>query len=329
MTESVPEAAYKIAAALEKARRPLLTSHIRLDGDAIGSELALAQMVALRGAAPHVVNDGRVPKLYTFLPGADTVGATVDALRGDYDLVLCLDIPQRSRAGEIFAHLPDDIPVAAIDHHLFVEPVGDPEWRDTGISSTGEMVYRLAVAAGWRIPAEAATCLYAALLTDTGRFTFPNTTPSAMRCAARLMELGADTVRIAEEVYENDPPAVLALRAETIQSLRLHADGRIAVMMITRDMLTRHGVSPVDMHAFSDIPRGISGVRVGVLLMALDGEVKVSLRSRAGINVAPVARGFGGGGHPQAAGCEIAGDLVAAEQAVVAALGKHLDREGE
>lgn len=316
-----------LIAALEKTRRPLLTSHIRLDGDAIGSELALAHILTARGITPHIVNDRAVPQIYAFLPGTDNIAVTPKALRNDYDLVVCLDIPQRTRAGKIFQHLPDDIAVISVDHHPFIEPVGEPEWRDTTISSTGEMIYRLAVSSGWKISAQAATCLYAAILTDTGQFAFPNTTPETMRCAAHLMELGANTVDIAERIYQNEPPNVLALRAETIQSLTLHANKRIAVMTITRDMLARHRVKPIDIHTFSDIPRSIAGVRIGVLLRELDNSVKTSLRSHTGINVAQVARQFDGGGHPQASGCEIQCGLAEAKQKIIKALRAQLDAE--
>lgn len=315
-----------IITALEKSRRPLLTSHIRLDGDAIGSELALAHILTARGITPHIVNDSAVPKIYAFLPGADKIAVTPDALRNDYDLVVCLDIPQRTRAGKIFQHLPSNIVVISIDHHPFIEPVGEPEWRDTSISSTGEMIYNLAVSAGRQISAQAATCLYVAILTDTGQFAFPNTTPATMRCVARLMELGADTVDIAERIYQNEPPNVLALRAETIQSLTLHADNRIAVMTVTRDMLARLCVKPIDIHTFSDIPRSIAGVRIGVLLRESEKGVKVSLRSNPGINVAQIARQFDGGGHPQASGCEIHCGLAEAKQKIIEALRKELNR---
>jgi len=324
---TLPEAATRVIVALEKSRRPLLTSHIRLDGDAIGSELGLAHILKARGAEPRIVNDGPVPEVYRFLPGAEEVGARPDAIGSGCDLAVCLDMALRKRAGSVIERLPRDLPVVSIDHHPFIERVGEPEWRDDAMSSTGEMIHQLAAAAGWKVFPEAATCLYAAILTDTGRFCFPNTTPSALRAAASLMESGADTVRIAEHVYEHEPTNVMALRAETMQRLSLHAEGRIAAMTITREMLDRHKVKPVDLHAFSDIPRSIAGVDVGVLLREMNKKVKVSLRSHHGVDVTPIARQFGGGGHAQAAGCEIPGTLEAAQEAVLKAIQEHLNEK--
>lgn len=320
----LPEPAWKVLSCLEKARRPLIISHIRLDGDAAGSELGLAHILRLRGVQPHIVNDSPVPEILRFLPGADEIGTSPDEVQNDYDLVIALDMATRDRAPKVFERLDRDCPVVAVDHHPPVAQVGDPEWKDPSRSSVGEMIHELAAAACWRVPSEAATCLYAAILTDTGRFTFPNTTPSALRAAASLMELGAECARISEHVYEQEPCNLMALRAEVMQSLTLYADGRIAVMRITHEMMKRRAVSPADIHQFSDMPRGLAGVAVGVLLTEMKKKVKVSLRSRQGVNVETVARRFRGGGHVQAAGCEVQGDLAQAEREIADALTAHL-----
>jgi len=322
--DPLPEAAKRLVLALEKSRRPLLTSHIRLDGDAIGSELGLAHILKARGAEPQIVNDGPVPEVYRFLPGVEEVGIGPNAVGNGYDLAVCLDMALRNRSARVIQRLPQDLPVVSIDHHPFIEQAGEPEWRDHTMSSTGEMIHRLAASARWQVSPDAATCLYTAILTDTGRFCFPNTTPSALRAAASLMQSGADTVSIAENVYEHEPTNIMALRAETMQRLSLHAEGRIAIMTMTRKMLDRHKVKPANLHAFSDIPRTIAGVDVGVLLREMDTKIKVSLRSHHGVDVTPIARQFGGGGHAQASGCEIPGTLEAAQEAVLKAIQKHL-----
>jgi len=321
----IPAQARRILDLIGRSRRPLIISHIRLDGDAIGSELGLSHLLAVRGASPHVVNDGSVPETYRFLPGVESVETSPAALRRDYDLTIALDMPSRDRAKRLFERLPADLPVVALDHHPIVATVGDPEWRDPSLSSTGEMVYRLAKAGRWSIPPDAATCLYVAIVTDTGRFSFPNTAPETLRAAADLMEHGADWLTASENVYQREPYRLMALRAEAMQTVSLYAGGRLAVMKVTREMLSRLRVDPVDLHNFADMPRGIEGVDAGVLLQEMDGKVKVSLRSRPSVDVEPVARRFGGGGHPQAAGCEIKGDLERAEGLIVAAVTAQLD----
>lgn len=314
----LPEAATQILARLESSKRPLLVSHIRLDGDAIGSELALAHMLRDRGAQPHAVNDSAIPRTYTFLPGTDTVGTSPSTLRKDYDLAVLLDIPTWDRAGAVRDALPSDLPVISIDHHPRIEETGELNWRDAAMSSVGEMLYRLARSGGWRISADAATCLYTAIITDTGRFTFPNTTPSALRAAADLIELGADHVGIAECLYQQDSPGLMALQAEAVRGLALHVGGKVGVMKLTEEMFRRTGVDPIDTQELAALPRTVAGVVVGVLLREMPGgKVKVSLRSRSSVNIASAARKFGGGGHAAAAGCEISGDLAAAERTVV------------
>jgi len=326
----LPEAARRAAARIELSRRPLIFSHVRLDGDAIGSELALRAMLQERGALPHAVNDGAIPKIYRFLPGVPEVGTSAKDLRDDYDLAICLDMASRERGGDVAKALDKDLPIVRIDHHLSYEPPGENDWTDTSFSSVGEMLCVLARAANWTISRDAAACLYVAIVTDTGRFTFPNTTPATFRAAAELLELGADHAAISEQLYQQEDPKLAALRADAVAGMTRHAGGRIAVMRVTRRMFERRGVNPIDAQNMADIPRSQAGVLVGVLLMEMAGrpEMKVSLRSAKGVDIEPVARRFDGGGHRQAAGCQIAGDLDAVERLVVAEATKTLPPEG-
>jgi phosphoesterase RecJ-like protein len=284
--------------------------------------LGLAQILRARGQAPHIVNDSAIPEAYRFLPGVNEAGTSAADLRGDYDLVIALDLPSWSRAKAIRQRLPATLPVASVDHHPPIEPLGDADWVDVSCSSVGEMIYRLASSAGWAIPADAATCLYVAILTDTGRFTFSNTTAASLRVAAELVDLGAEHVSAAEKIYQANSRALIALRADVLRTLTLHAGGRIAVMRLTLDMLARTGVDPIDTHELADEPRAVRGAQVGVLLreMGPPAEVKVSLRARSGVNIEPVARKLGGGGHHQAAGCELPGEMDEVERTVVAEL---------
>jgi phosphoesterase RecJ-like protein len=318
----LPATALEVQRRVAACRRPLLVAHIRLDGDALGSELGLAHILRARGQDPHVVNDSAIPEAYRFLPGVGEVGTSAADLRKDYDLVIALDFASWSRAKAIRERLPAKLPAVALDHHPPVERLGDADWVDPSCSSVGEMVYRLASSAGWTIPPEAATCLYVAILTDTGRFAFSNTTASSLRAAADLVDLGAQHVLAAEKIYQETSPALVALRAEALRTLTLYANGRIAVMRLTLDMLARAGVDAIDTHDLADEPRSVRGAQVGVLLreMGPPAEVKVSLRAHSGVNVEPVARKLGGGGHHQAAGCEAPGGMDEVERTVVAEL---------
>ena len=326
----LPDIARKIRRRIESSKRPLIISHIRLDGDALGAELGLAHILRERGTVSHIVNDSRIPQAYRFLPGVENVATSAEALRNDYDLAIVLDVPTWQRAKAIRNKLGPDLPIVSMDHHLKIERMGDMEWVDPAMSSVGEMIFHLARASGWPVSPEAATCLYVAIITDCGRFTFTNTTPSALRAAAGLIELGANHHLVTEMIYRRESPALLKLRAEVMQGLRLHANGRIALVILTQDMLKHHGVDSIDTHELADIPRCVDGVSVGVLLREMSdaGKVKASLRARNDFDVEAVARKFGGGGHRAAAGCELRGDLATVEKTIVAELAKGLDPAG-
>ena len=316
---AVTDDALRVLRRIESLRRPLLVSHIRLDGDALGSELALWHLLRARGLDPRVVNDSLIPLIYRWMPGVESVGTSARDLRGAYDAVIMVDNPSWSRAKAIRDALPRDIATISIDHHIPVEQTAEFAWVDTGRSSVGEMIYALARAGEWTIPPEAATCMYVALLTDTGRFTFPNTTAETLHVAGDLVQLGAEHVRAAEKVYQETTFGLFKLRGETMDSLKLFSGGRIAVMTITHDMLQRNGVDPIDTQEMADYPRSVSGVQIGVLLreMKAEGQVKVSLRARKGTNIEPAARALGGGGHKEAAGAEVNGGTAEVEARVL------------
>jgi len=309
---------------LEACTRPLLCSHIRLDGDAVGAELALADILRALGKTPHVVNESAVPRVFRFLPGAESV-ASLNALRGDYDRVVVLDANSRQRLGGLAERLPAGVPMLFIDHHPSDNHEGEVRWVDTAYSSVGEMVYALAAESGWPISPAAATALYLAITSDTGRFTLPNATPGSLRAAAALLELGADRHRVVMELYYSDPLALVHLRGQVMSTVRLACGGRVGIATVTHAMLRAHGVDPIDTQEFAEIPRLVAGVEVACLLRELaDGTIKASLRSDGRMDVRDIAKVFGGGGHPQAAGCELPGPLSEAEQRVVAEIERRL-----
>ena len=317
---ALPRQAIEIAERLEACDDPIITSHLRLDGDAIGSELGLAHILEAMGKRPRVINEGQVPKVFRFLPRTKEFHETTDGVHATGGPLIVLDCPTRSRCEGVMDWLPQDIETLCIDHHPDIESVGCHEWIETDKSSVGEMLFDLAQARQWLVTPEAATCLYVAIVTDTGRFTFGNTRPSSLRACAGLIEAGADHRGITANLYQGQRPAVLQLQADAVRGMRLHHEGQIAAMRLTREMFERHGVDPLDTQEFADVPRALAGVQVGLLLREMDepGVVKASLRSKGRINVAHVAQHFGGGGHAEAAGCELKGGLDDVEERVVA-----------
>jgi len=304
---------------LRRARRVLLTSHAAPDGDAIGSELALAELAEQLGAAARIVNRDPHPAQLDFLPGVARIAVQPTLPAGDpFDLVVVLECPGLDRPG--LAGL-ERFPILNIDHHLANERYGTVNYVDEDAPAVGEMVLRLAESAGATVTADMATSLYVALVTDTGDFRYSNATPRAFAAAARLVAAGAAPHRIAEALWEQVPARVVRLQAAVLETLELLADGRIAVIACDAAMLERTGAFKQDTENLINIPRAIAGVQVAVFLKALaPGEVKVSLRSRGALDVQRVARSFGGGGHTNAAGCTVPGTLPEVRARLLAAL---------
>ena len=322
MTEATGDLQAAVAL-LRRTSRVLITSHASPDGDALGSELALAELATQLGLTATIVNRDPHPASLGFLPGLAAV-RVLSELPGDFpasfDLVAVLECPGLDRPG--LAGL-DRLPVLNIDHHLANERYGEVNVVDEDAPAVGEMLLALVDAAGARLTETMATNLYVALSTDTGDFRYSNATPRAFHAAARLVAAGARPHVIAEAMWESTPARVVRLTAAVLSSLELLHDGRLAVITCDHGTLERTGAEARDTEDLINHARAIGGVRVAAFFKALvPGQVRVSLRSKGTLDVQAVARRFGGGGHPNAAGCTLAGDLAAARAAVLPALGE-------
>ncbi len=315
-------ATYDIIDLVERHQRFLISTHVRSDGDALGSEMAVYRVLRSLGKQVEIVNDGAVPRVFQFLDPdrvivSDPSKATIRA-----DAALVLDATSLDRIGKAADCILEDATIVNVDHHVSNENFGAINLVDPGACSTGEIVYRILREAGADAPLPALEALYVAIITDTGRFTHGNTTPEALEAAASLVRGGVDPGKIGRLVYQNDPVALSLLRAKTGATLELFEDGQIAAMHMTRGMLAETGVDPMDTQEFSDMPRALEGVEVGVLFRELDepNKVKVSFRSKGQVDVNAIAQRFDGGGHVRAAGCTVDGTLDSVKAAVVAAL---------
>jgi phosphoesterase RecJ-like protein len=318
-----------LLARLRQGHRFLLTSHANPDGDAIGSELGLARVLAGLGKSSTVWNLHPTPGVYRDLPGADRIHVGGEAPSGfpdAFDAVVVLECPSLDRTG--LAETLRLRPLINIDHHLGNQHYGSVNWIDTEAPAVGVMVFDAARALGVRLDAATADCLYLALVTDTGGFRFSNATPAAFEAAGRLVAAGARVETVSHWLYESQPEGSVRLLGELLGTLSLHDDGRVAAVHLTREMFERAGASPGDSEGLIDVPRTIAGVEAVLLLRELEaGDWKVSLRSRGAVDVEAVARARGGGGHRNAAGCKAAGERQAIAAELVAALAAAI-REG-
>jgi phosphoesterase RecJ-like protein len=303
----------EVGETIKKSKRVLLTSHENPDGDAIGSMLGLGLGLESLGKEVFLYNKDGVPSHLEFLPGSDRVRSALDSIPGVFDSTLIVDCTDVGRVGEGFQ---DELGSGRfgtsiiIDHHQTRKPSADLHLLVPDASATGEIVYFLLRCLSVELTKDVATNLFAAILSDTGSFQYSNTTPQALRVAAELVELGASPAEISQAIYENEPLRKIRLLALSIETLEVAEDGRIASLVVAKDMLDRTGASRADTEGFVNIPRSIKGVEVA-LVFRQEGDAlwKVSLRSKGKVNVASLAENFGGGGHERAAGCTLSGEL--------------------
>ena len=295
--------------------RFVLTSHARPDGDAIGSVLACCEILRKMGKQAEVVLNGPVPRVYRLLPFADSV---IDApsINGHYQaaIVLECDSIQRTNLQGLERQF-----LINIDHHVSGRPFAHLNWIDPSACATAEMIYRLARAANVPICPNVATCLYTAVITDTGSFGFVGTTEHTFALAQELVRAGADPAGIAQSVYFSYPISKMRLLGAALSSL--HRDGDLAWMAVNREQMERFGARDEDCEGLVNYALGIAGVEVAVFFRELaDRRWRVSLRSKGVVDVSHVAARFGGGGHFCASGCALDGPVSVAAERVLAQL---------
>jgi len=306
---------------LRSARRVLLTSHRNPDGDAIGSELALAELAAAFGIASMIVNRDPAPVSLTELPGVEAV-VVADTLPTDFpegfDLVVTVECPELERAG--FDGL-DRVPILNIDHHMANPAYGEVNYLDEEAPAVGEMVWSMFKIAGVKPSVDAAVNTYVALTTDTGDFRYSNARPRAFRAAAEMVERGADPPTISEWVHDGRSEASVRLLGEALKTLRFLCNGRLASLAVDEAAFARADADSTDTDEIINIPRAVAGVEAVIFCKQWEpGLVKASLRSRGGVDVRSVAAEFGGGGHTNAAGCAFETDLETARTKLEASL---------
>jgi phosphoesterase RecJ-like protein len=287
-----------------KRTRFILTSHARPDGDAVGSALACCQILRSMGKQATVVLSDGVPGIYHPLPGSDSVlQNTEQAPEPEAVIILECDGVQRTKLTGIERHY-----LINIDHHDTARPFADVNWIDPAACATAEMIFRLAREADVKISPEVATCLYTAVLTDTGSFCFNGTNERTFALAQELVRCGADPVRIAQNVYFSTQLSKMRLLGAALSSL--HRDGSLAWMNVDQVTMEHCQSTEEDCEGLVNYALAIAGIQVALFFRELpNGNFRVSLRSKGAVNVAAVASSFGGGGHECASGCAIDGPL--------------------
>jgi phosphoesterase RecJ-like protein len=306
----------QVLSQIEQRDRFVLTSHARPDGDAVGSSLGFSQILRSMGKQAEVVLRDGVPRIYHSLPYADKV-VKAERVNGNYQAAIILecDSIQRTRLQGL-----EDRFLINIDHHASARPFAHVNWIDPKAVATAEMIYRLAREAGVQISAEIATCLYTAVLTDTGSFMFAGTSEHTFELARELVLAGADPARCARNIYFGHSSAKMRLLGAALS--KLQREGPLGWISVSQEQMERCQAREEDCEGLVNYALSIHDVEVAAFFRELpDGRFRVSLRSKGGYDVAAIAQRFGGGGHRCASGCSLDGPLSAATAAIRTELG--------
>jgi phosphoesterase RecJ-like protein len=311
----------EIGEVLRAHQRFAILSHVRPDGDALGSQLALALSLQQLGKEVVVWNEDGLLDKYNFLPGGDRLTRPPGEPQ-DFEVAVALDTATQGRlgtAGESVRHAGTWI---NIDHHPSNPGYGDLVHIDPTSPATGQILFELIQAEKMPMDPAIAENLFVAISTDTGSFQYPNTTARTFEIGAELLRCGVDVGRISQLLYENYPRRRTELLRELLGTMRFEAAGKIASFSLSLKVAADLKVKPEDNEGLIDHLRAIHGVIVAVFFEELvDGKVRVSMRSKTDeVDVSAICQKFGGGGHKLAAGARVRGTLAEVAQKLLKAI---------
>jgi phosphoesterase RecJ-like protein len=313
----------EIARVLREHQRFAVLSHVRPDGDALGSQLAMGLALKQLGKDVAIWNEDGMLDKYSFVPRAELL--TKPPLEPeDFEVVVALDTAIQNRLGTAGDAVRSAKTCINIDHHPSNPGYGDLVYVDADAPATGQILFELIRSEGLPFDRDIAENLYVAISTDTGSFQYPNTTARTFEIAAELVRAGVDVGRISQKLYENYPRRRVELLRELLGTMRFAADGKIASFSLSLDTARRLGVLPEDNEGLIDHLRAIRGVVIAVFFEELpEGKVRVSMRSKnEAADVCAICKQFGGGGHTLAAGARVRGTLSEVEERVLHAVGE-------
>lgn len=305
---------------LASASSVVIGSHVIPDGDALGSSLAVSLYLDTIGVKNEVLNHNLPSRNLQFLPGIEKLKQTGTA--EFYDLAVMVDLDPLDRLGSIAPYFENCSNLVVVDHHIPNKSPGDLRIIDTKASATAAILTKIFVEIGAEITPAMATCLLTGIVTDTGSFRYRNTNPESMSLSALLLERGADINLISEEVYQRNTLGATQLYGHMLDTMRLANDDQLAMGILRFEDYQRTGATDEDAEEFGNQLLFIDGVQIAAILReSIPGKVRCSIRSREGIDVATVARGFGGGGRVTAAGCTFEKPVPEVEEILMKTLG--------
>lgn len=309
-----------IAALIKKSHSILLTTHINPDGDGLGSGSALVSVLSKMGKKVDFINRDPLPDIYRFLPSSGKI-KNINKVKGCYDLAIFLECPDLARNGHIIDHIKQAKRTINIDHHLGNVMYGDLNVVEPKAAAVGMQLYQFMKFNGWKISKDVACGLYTAIVTDTGSFAYSNTSPEVHQVTAELIKAGANPNQISGEVYATTLSST-RLMAKMLTALKF--EGKAAWSVVTKKMFKETGAKESDTDNFINSIRSIRGVDIAVLFKEVTADsVKVSFRSKHGVDVNMIATELNGGGHKYASGCFIKKPVKEAEKLVISEIRKY------
>lgn len=305
-----------VAEAIRQRSSFILTSHARPDGDAIGSQLALAFALDHLGKSVRMVDRDLAPVPYRTFPGVDRIEVTPE-VTGQADAVVLLECsdPSRPEVGGL-----ERYPLINVDHHLGNTMYGAINWFDPTAAACGEMVAEIIDALEVPWTRDIATHLYLAISTDTGGFRFGPITGRTFEICRRIAETGLDLPTLSRQIFDSYSLGRVKLMGALLGGMELHCQNRLAVLSFDDALLEQHGATTDDTEGLVNVPLGAREIVAVVLFKAQNGTLRLSLRSKGDVDVRQVAALFQGGGHRNAAGCTIEGDIESVKAKLIAAM---------
>lgn len=307
----------EIAKRLAQTDKIIIASHYNPEGDAIGGILALYIALEKMGKRVHAYNRDGVPFNLSFLPYAEKVSSELPSW--DAEVAVIVDCGDFHRVGREAENALAKVPlIINIDHHPTNPRFGHLNVVEPKKASASQLVAQLIDELGVVWSKEMAENIYTGIVADTGSFQFSNTDEDALRTAARMVELGANPAKVANYLYYDLPERNLHLLAKALNTLRTDESGKIATIEVTKEMMDSTGTEADATEGFVDYARSVRGVEVAVLFRQTTAdEYKISFRSKGSLDVAQIARFYGGGGHREAAGCTVKGTLQDVKREVI------------
>jgi len=299
LPKKIPDAIVK---PLRQATNILVATHVFPDGDALGSLLALGDILESLGKKVYLYCEESASHLYEFMPGCEKVQNQLPELMS-FDAAVAVDCGDRYRLGHAADNFEAIHPFIVIDHHAGHKEFGDISWVEADRSSTGEMIFDLAMAMGADISYDAAYCLFTAIVSDSGSFKYESTTAYTFQVASQLLSKGVEPSDVAGKLFDNYSVNRLHLLEKVLGSLELYDSGTVAMIYATHKMFAESGAKREDTEDFINLPRALRSVKVAAFFKETkNGYIKVSLRAKGECDVSQVAMKFKGGGHRNAAG---------------------------